>query len=278
MRFPCKYGLSLCVLLSGLTLGSCVKRPDMVLSDKDMAPVVADYELARAYDRVSTGGRDGFSEEEILLSVLEKHGIKRAVYDSTMSWYGRNPDKYYELCELVEKDLFRKKNRYAGKSSDVEADDLWPYGRMMVFSDLAASDGMSFSIQSSELEPGQRLRLKMRFNSRAEGSALMGVEYENGTKSYTALKLSDRKLEMNLQTDTAQMVRRIFGNVMLDPAARLPIWADSISLAAFPLDSLEYYKINSQRRCYPHIRKPKVEKRDDEMQDIVSDSADSRCR
>lgn len=261
-------------LMAGMALASCVKRPEMVLSDKKMAPVVADYELALACGRVNTGDRDALSEEEILLSVLERHGIQREVYDSTMAWYGRNPDKYFELCELVEKDLSRKKSIYVGKSSDVEADDLWPYGRMMVFSDLSASDGMDFSIPSSELEPGQRLRLRMRFNSRAEGTALIGVEYENGIKSYTTSRLSDRKLEMNLQTDTAHMVRRIFGNVMLDPAMRLPIWADSISLAAFPLDSLEYYKIHSQRRYYQPVRKPRVQKIDEEAQDIVSDSAD----
>lgn len=261
------------MLLGVMACGSCVKRPEKVLSDKQMAPLVADYELARACGRADAAKSYAYSDEEALLFVLDKHGVSREAYDSTIAWYGRNPDKYYVLCEMVEKDLSKKQRNYAGKDSEVQTNDLWPYGRMLVFSDLSASDGLDFSVPVSELTPGERLLFKMRFSSRAEGAALVGVEYENGLKAYNTVNLSGRRLELDLQTDTAYEVRRIFGNVVLDEEVKLPVWADSISLNSLPFDSLEYYRINSQRvyRNPAPIVKKNTPKVNHEVQDSLPD-------
>lgn len=256
-------------LLSLLSLAACVKRPEKVMTDQEMAPIVADYELARACDRGGSVGMRSGGEDDLLLAVLRDHKVSREDYDSTIAWYSRNPDKYFILCEKVEKELDAKQRKYAGKGETLQFDDLWPYGRMMMFSGFASSDGLDFSIPSSEVEPGQKLRLNMRFNSRAEGMALLGVEYEDGMKAYNTKQLSDRKLELNLQTDTARRVRRIFGNIALDSQSKLPLWADSVSLASLPFDSLEYYRIHSQKiYCKPS---KKVKR---EVQDSLSGAAD----
>lgn len=256
-------------LLSLLSLAACVKRPDKVMSDQEMAPIVADYELARACDRGNSIGLHPGSEDDLLLAVLRDHKVSREEYDSTIAWYSRNPDKYLILCQKVDKELDAKQRKYAGKGEMLQFDDLWPYSRMMMFSGLASSDGLDFSIPSSEVEPGQKLRLNMRFNSRTDGMALLGVEYEDGVKTYNTKQLSDRKLELNLQTDTARRVRRIFGNVAIDSQSRLPLWADSVSLASLPFDSLEYYRIHSQRI----YRKPS-KKVKSEVQDSLSKAND----
>jgi len=253
-------------LTAALVLSGCVKRPDKVLSDKEMAPVLAEYELARSCGR-SSGVN--MLDDDMLRSVLDKHSISREVYDSTMAWYSRNPDKYYTLCEMAEKQLAVMQRKYAGKGESVQLNDLWPYSRMMMFSGLAASDGMEFSVPASEIEPGQSLKLNMRFNGRAEGSALLGVEYEDGVKSFRTQQLSDRRLEIRVQTDTARVVRRIFGNVSLDRQTRLPLWADSIALGSLPFDSLEYYRIHSQKV----YRKP-TKKVIREVQDSLPVAAD----
>ncbi len=268
----CKYTLKLALplsLLSLLSLGACVKRPDKVMSDQEMAPIVADYELARACERGNSFSLHSGDDDGLLMSVLRSHKVSREEYDSTIAWYSRNPDKYYILCEKVEKELDAKQRKYAGKGESLQFDDLWPYGRMMMFSGLASSDGLDFSIPSSEVEPGQKLRLNMRFNTRAEGVALLGVEYEDGVKAYNTKQLSDRKLELNLQTDTARRIRRIFGNLTIDSQSKLPLWADSVSLASLPFDSLEYYRIHSQKIYRKPIKKVKRE-----VQDSVSGAAD----
>ena len=97
-------GFRLC-LLAGTVMAmsaACVRRPDGVLSDKDMVSLVADMELAEAY--VQTGSRGAGEEERAALVdyVIKKHGLTREEFDTTMAWYGRNVDAYYDLCESVE--------------------------------------------------------------------------------------------------------------------------------------------------------------------------------
>lgn len=252
-------GIFVMALTALLVLPGCVKRPDKVLSDKKMAPVVAEYELARSYCRSDAAD---VSRDQMLMSVLDRHGISREEYDSTMAWYSRNPDKYYVLCEMVEKQLAVIQREYSGKGESVQMNDLWPYSRMMMFSAHSLSDGLEFSVPASEIEPGQSLELNMRFNGRAEGAALLGVEYDNGVKSFRTQQISDRRLRIRIQTDTARVVRRIFGNVSIDRQTRLPLWADSIALGSLPFDSLEYYRIHSQKIYSKPVKKVKREVQD----------------
>lgn len=228
---------------------SCIKRPDGVLSDKKMAPVVADMELAEAYIDGLPMTKARNSREEVVEYVIQKHGLTREEFDSTMSWYGRNQDAYFEMCELAEKQLQKRKSKVAGsKSIEIETTDLWPYQRQLMMTPISGSQSFDFNIPTSELVPGSRLNMIFHANNSITGSMIIGAEYDNGTKTYLSRNLHDSKrVDLTLQIDTGRLVTRIFGNLMLNDSKRLPVWLDSIYLKSLPFDSVEYYKIRSQR-------------------------------
>ena len=93
-----------------LFASGCVKRPSKVLSDDEMASLVADLEIAEGYVQTQTlGDRDG---DRLVEYVIEKHGVSREEFDSTMAWYGRNVDVYYDIIPKVEQQLELKKNHH----------------------------------------------------------------------------------------------------------------------------------------------------------------------
>lgn len=251
-------------LLAGAVMAmsaACVRRPDGVLSDKDMVSLVADMELAEAY--VQTGSRGAGEEERAALVdyVIKKHGLTREEFDTTMAWYGRNVDAYYDLCESVEAELARRKGKLTG-SFTVQSSDLWPYSRQSFISRKSSSDAFMFSIPVVEVQKGERIELKLRMRDRIDATALLGVEYDNGVKEFQNRTLTGvQRLRMVLQTDTGHSVSRIFGNMLLNDMSQTPLWIDSISLSSLPFDSLEYYNIHSQRiyREPKERRRPKAE-------------------
>lgn len=251
--------ISAVLLLAGVATTGCIRRPEGVQTDKKMAPVVADLELAEAYVN-KTHGND--SVKEALVSyIIRKHGLTREEFETTMDWYGRNVDKYYELTDLVEKELaLRKREVSGGRSLEIESTDLWPYSRMMVLSPLSGSNALEFSVPTVDVAPGEKVRFRLRLPDRADFTAILGVEYDDGSKGFVHRILNGtKKIDITYQTDTALTVSRIFGNMITGPDSEGMVWMDSISLGTLPFDSLDYYNIHSQRRYLEpkKRRKPK---------------------
>lgn len=228
---------------------ACVQRPKGVLSDEKMAPVIADLELAEAYIQSQPNAKVKERKDDLIEYVINKHGISRENFDSTMSWYGRNVDEYYAMCELAEKQLSKRKSEVSGASSvEISTSDLWPYERQIYMSALSSSDAFEFHIPTSEVEKGQRLNIKYRFNKPVTGNYMLGVEYDNGMVYYLSRPFHESsKVDMTFQTDTGRTVVNIIGNMMLNDNKRLPLWVDSIYLMTLPFDSTQYYNIHTQR-------------------------------
>ena len=233
----------------------CVRRPKGVASDKDMAPVLADMELAEAYLQTQSpsGDRDKI-RRELTNGILEKYGMSNETFDSTMSWYSRNVDAYSKLDMMVTRELESRKRVMDRKSKKgpgaeyVPQNDIWPYTRMVMMSEQSGSDILPFSIPTGATKPGYTYEWKMRVRLGADLSLLMGVEYDDGTISYRRQAFNgDRKITLTLQTDTARKPHRLFGQVMMKRRTEMPLWIDSISLSSLPYDSTNYYRIQSQR-------------------------------
>lgn len=260
MRTRC---LFMSVAAAMVLCGACIRRPEGVQSDKKMVQVVADLELAEATLHTFPSGASDDVRRSLVDYVIAKHGMTREEFDTTMAWYGRNVDEYYELCDKVEKELNVKRRKMSkGSQIDLESSDLWPYRRMALISPLSNSNSFDFSIPTVDVKPGQRVELKLRMNGSAEGNAILGVEYSDGSMQYVNRSLSPtRRLSMTLQTDTAQTVGRIFGNMVVKERSQLPLWIDSISLTVLPYDTLEYYNIYGQKTFRQPVqrRKPVIE-------------------
>lgn len=244
-------GLMMALLLAASGCG----RPSGVLSDKDMAAVVADMDIAEAY--LQTQPMEGDREqmrERMLAGVLDRHGITREEFDKSMDWYGRNLDDYYKLDNMVNRELAKRqrsiarKSKGSGGTQNAITGDLWPYDRMMLVSEQSGSNMLRFSVPASTVNPGSQVEWKLRMRNVADATVLLGVEYDDGSASYILRPNSgQRRMALTLQTDTARNVTRIFGHLSVKDQD-LPLWIDSLSLETQGLDTTSYYHINSQRK------------------------------
>lgn len=252
-------------------LVSCSDRPENIPSDSKMVKVMADIEIAQAYIQ-SKGYRDGNpdSKERILNYVLEKNGMTREDFDSTLSWYGKHIDKYDDLYAKVDKELARRESKISGNNVDMLSNDLWPYSRSLVISGKSSTDNLSFNIPASELVKGDRLSWKFRLNTPTDGTATFGVKYSDGSSAYTTQSLNGNNIEVALQTDTSRIVQKIFGTLRVK-VTRSFVGLDSLTLYASPYDSTLYYRVSSAKRYFgPKAKLRKIEKKDSTV--VVKDS------
>ena len=251
--------LLLAIALVGATLLGCSDRPKDVLSEKDMASLMADMELADAYIM----GRREFSEDSMrrLLheSVLERHGVTNAQMDSSMKWYGENLDIYVEVQEKVIDKLRHSSAKLMPLTGGADA-GLWTYPRMMRVSPLSPDDGIVFSLSPSGLKPGEVLELSGRIIEPSAGiKSLIGVEYNDGTAGYVTRdfsSLGERRFTTELQTDSSKSVNRIFGTIRSSDSNSRQLIIDSLAMQHRPFDASLYQRINSQRLYrLPHKKK-----------------------
>lgn len=234
----------------------CSHRPPGVLSESEMVDIMTDLQIAEAYNRSQFGYQSGAPDEKTLgEGVLGAHGVTRAEYDSTLSWYGRNLDEYEELYVKVDKNLESRRKSLERKAGDdvssaPEGDDLWPYGRHYMIRPGAITRSVVFSIPSPDITRGDRVEWKLRVLTDQMMTAMLGVEYEDGIMSYvvTNLRSGGTSSMVTLQTDTAREVRRLFGTAFPIEEAEGGIRIDSLALRRLPIDSAQYFRIRQQKR------------------------------
>lgn len=238
-----------------MILCGCVRRPSGVLSDNVMAGIVADMELSEAYLQIySIDGDNESNRERMITGVLEKHGVSREEFDTTMAWYGRNVDAYYKLEDKVNRKLASRRRQVAkkaAKSGQTEeispSSDYWPYSRHGIIMGNSGSDVISFSLPEVDIEPGSIIKWGARMRSDISTEMLLGVEYMDGMGTFVSRSNNNRGLLLTLQTDTAREIRRIFGNIALKNSKDSPMWVDSLMLNILPFDSMEYQNLRRQR-------------------------------
>lgn len=272
-------GVWMSAAIAAMLVSGCRKRPDGVLSDKEMIDLMADMQLAESYSDYEYSGpnlrdyRNGLAE-----SVLLQHGVSREELDSTLSWYGRNLDDYSNLFEKVDKRITEKRKvslKTDGPDEEVQGDMLWPYTQNGVISNLGNSDGWVVSIPAPGLEKGDMLEWTMHLPLPANLVGVLGVDYEDGTGEAVSSNFSSRmSMDLRLQTDTGKTVDRIYGTMRLKDDLKTAVFVDSIKLRRLPFDSLEFSKYRNQKRYGIPVRfSKKDEKKDSVLADkIVVDS------
>ncbi len=258
------------IVLTLLLGAGCNKRPRGVLSDDEMVGLIADMQIAEVYMQQHNSGyyNDSIRDSAVQWA-LDKHGLSKADFDSTMTWYGRNIDDYLNLFGKVDAELAKRQNRAIGETEkNLVSTDLWPYSRHILISENAPSNGLAFSLPLNDIPKGERITWKMRLKGLSSGNVLLGVDYDNGMSSYTyQTQNGNSKIDLTLQTDTAYNVKRVFGYIRTKEDHSLPIWIDSIALQQLPLDSTEYYRIHSQRKYSGFHKRVKVSEKKDTIEE-----------
>ena len=253
--------MSTTILLAILATG-CSKRPKGILSEDKMVAVMADIQIAEAYERSGDANSYLHGRERELLGrgILMQHGVTPEEMDSTLAWYGRNMDEYPKLYKKIDAELSRRQLKYARAAGESEKEgssaDLWPYGRHYVLTDKSLTDGIIVSIPSNELAPGDKLTWKMAVDGADSRTLTLGVDYTDGTSEiYKQVNRSDERwVEVTLQTDSLLEVGQIFAIADFEHT-RPRVFIDSVQLTHIPFNREEFNRKGFQRVIRPAGRK-----------------------
>lgn len=272
------------ILFIQVVVIGCDKRPDMILSEREMTALLVDIHRSEAYLTAGSAIFLSDSAKKVLRqSILKKHGVTQAEFDSSLNWYGRNIDEYVKLYANVEKQLdIKLKSAYkrAETSGEIASNDLddsqnlWhgtPISRISKNEDLHL---ISFQLRPNEdnITSGDRFNWQFRkANDRTEVSMFMAVDYENGTTSYITRSFAQNtpNCKMTLQTDSTLDIKRIYGYARFYPDKGEVIFIDSIRIEKLPLTSSNYSQIFNQRSFNPNYKKKEAE-------EVLNDSIGGR--
>ena len=227
-----------------------------------MVDLMVDMELVEAY--AGSQGLNSGEKTELGKRVLQKHGVSEEALDTTLSWYGRNLDEYAELFEKVDKEINKRRKKYAVKPDGLaaNAENLWQYSEHLVLSELSGADSFSFNFPTSEIKNGEVLEFSFALPNATSLKSTLGVEYADGSGEGIVSNFSNKKsIKLSLSTDTSKKVSRIFGTLHLKEAKNLPFYIDSLQLTTQPFDSISYRSSRRNQKTFgPHIVKPAVKK------------------
>lgn len=242
-----------CVL--AVLAAGCSDRPDGLIPEAEMVEIMADLQIAEAYDRNGNPDQSmqGMNRELLGRGVLLDHGVTVEQMDSTLAWYGRNMDQYAKLYKKVDERLAAMQQKYAKAAGESESDgpstDLWPYGRHFVIDGNQLADGLVVNVNVPDLTVGDRISWKMKTHGASSRHLTLGVDYADGRSEIVdnVNNGMDPWVEASLQTDTLQTVTRIFAVLNVDGS--LPrTFVDSIQLLHYPFSREEYHRIGYQRK------------------------------
>lgn len=233
---------------------ACGNRPSNVLKEKEMVSLMVDMELAEAYSNTQNHIQNS-EKTEMGKRVMELHGVSEETLDTTLAWYGRNMDEYSQLFEKVDKELEKRRKKYTELPGELlkEGDDLWIFSPHLTISPLSGEDALNFSIPNPEIEKGEILHLSFFLPNSTNIKGTFGVEYKDGSGEASVSNSNNKhNIKIELQTDTAKEVSRIFGSMHVKDLKALPLYIDSISLKAEPFDSTSYRtKKRLQKSFFP---------------------------
>ncbi len=246
-----------------MILNNCSKLPKEVLNENQTVELLSDLQIAASYsDQHSSSIRDS-ARIRLAWGILKQHNVSQVEFDSTLAWYGRNVDEYEKVLEKVKVSIENKKKQIIvdqEKENKRSNNDLWITSPNIVLSSIG-NEILTFNINNPEIEKGDNITWSLRMQQTPQYYLLLGVEYNDGHIRYITNTNSSRsKLELSLQTDTASVPIRLFGQIVISDNSVFPIYIDSISLQYSPFDSLEYRrKFNIQNTLNHKLNvKPKT--------------------
>ena len=167
-------------LLSLSVVASCIDRPDIVLDEEQMTDLLVDVHRAEGLLEMQQQQGMGYGadldkyQQEVIAAVLQKHGVSRSCYDSSLMWYaqhlklltrvyGHVDERLKEEHEMWSLQVTEKRDFVTSMAGD--SVELWTLRKHLVLDSHRHSDILFWEIPSdSNFVDGDTLR--WRFNVR----------------------------------------------------------------------------------------------------------------
>lgn len=142
--------------------------PSGVLSEDDMEDVLYDMHVAQAIYETSLRENNPKEQDIIAMraSVLKKHDLTQAEWDSSMVYYSRNAHKlhgiYASLMERLERNIIALGGKVDGiQGEDADTANVWNTDRSFILTRQAPYNRFAFHVNAdSTFLPGDRITLQ----------------------------------------------------------------------------------------------------------------------
>lgn len=216
--------------------GCRLKRPDGVLSSKQMESVLYDYHLAQAVV-MELPRDDRYTRDAYLDWCLEKNGVSKEQFDNSLKWYTRYPKElseiYKRLGERIDRDYEQasKSIQIAEKTAfqipSGDSTDIWYLNRVNILNTSAYMKRLTFSFpadttfhESDTLVWSFAHTFVSPFDSVPQSAYLeLSVYYSDSVSSVDTLLYSTGKMSLALTVDSLRPITKLSGSVnYVDPS------------------------------------------------------------
>ncbi|MGM9713565.1 MAG: DUF4296 domain-containing protein [Prevotella sp.] len=158
-----KHHLPLLALAVSLLVASCMTRPSYILGESDFEDILYDIHKAHFMDINDKNGKESGAEQYALMqSILRKHGVTEATWDSTMVYYTRNANELSDIYNnLMTRLSYEADIMGAGYTEISDTTDIWQGEKHVLLTSNILSSCYQWSIPTDTLlEAGEKLTLK----------------------------------------------------------------------------------------------------------------------
>lgn len=260
-----------------MSMTGCKSQPDGVISHDEMVDLMTDMHKAEAVIDMNAARFNNDSLRKAMRqSVLMKHGVTQAQFDTTLVWYGHNVKQYDKLYE----DVIIRLDGEARELSDVKSPmlrdgmaqvkhypsagdsaDIWSKRRVWTISNKGVENNtifFEFKTQSDN-QNGDRYHLSFKYSNSSNNSleVFLGAEYYDATLSYVYRTVGSEGVNRYiLQGDSTKKIRRVYGFVKANPGYDNVCFIDSLQLLRTRLNSSQYATFQQQKWVGPHQLSP----------------------
>lgn len=225
-----RIGTFFAAAISLLLLGCKPSVPSEYISPGDMEDLLYDYYLSQAMADIDTkDGRMGYNRRLYFLSVLKKHGVTEAEFDSSMVYYYSRADYmrkiYANLQERIDEETtgaaaaeMRKRFVVGGDTADV-----WREKKAFFLTPAVPYNRVDFTVKAdTAFRKGDTYLLTFDTNflyqsGTKDATIYMAVRYATDSiASYTRTVSMTGITELRVTPNDDEMVRDIRGFIYLD--------------------------------------------------------------
>ncbi|MBR5068926.1 MAG: DUF4296 domain-containing protein [Bacteroidales bacterium] len=258
-------------LLTLSVVASCIDRPDIVLDEDQMIDLLVDVHRAEGLFEMQQQQGVGFGadldtyQKEVIAAVLQKHGVSRSRYDTSLMWYAQHLKLLTRVYGHVDERLKEEHEMWSLQVTETrdfvtslagDSVELWTLrGHLMLdrrrYSDIqfweipsdsnfVDGDTLRWSFHVRQLLPGQKVLASIsltKYELSEEELQRQGKRKQNeplgAPVGFDAKTITENGAYLlTAHADSIQPFRSaILGLVLMTDSGRVsPVFVDSISL------------------------------------------------
>ena len=258
-------------LLSLSVVASCIDRPDIVLDEEQMIDLLVDVHRAEGLLEMQQQQGAGFGsdldtyQKEVIAAVLQKHGVSRSRYDSSLMWYAQHLKLLTRVYGHVDERLKEEHEMWSLQVTETrdfvnsiagDSVDLWTLRDHLILDSRRYSDILFWEIPSdSNFVDGDTLRWQFTIRQLLPGQkVLASISLTKYEPTEEELRRQGKKKQNEplgapigfdaktiMQNGECQLIARadsllpfrsvILGLVLMNDSNKAaPVFVDSISL------------------------------------------------